>query len=64
MDSSAFFSRRNKYCHNGGMAFAPLARQPLSSVAEPHERARPAGSTIGTMAPTTAPLEVADLQEK
>jgi hypothetical protein len=48
--------RREKCCHNGGMAFAPSSR--------PDATAGSWGSMIGAHGPHRGPLEVAGLQEK
>jgi hypothetical protein len=46
------FLTRDKYCHNGGMAFAH------------HHGVGFTGSTMAIMAPAGGPLKMAGLQEK
>jgi len=55
------FSNREKYCHNGGMAFADLSA--VAPTGRAHARSAGAlGSMMPLAAPYAVPSEVADLQ--
>jgi hypothetical protein len=53
-------SRGEKYCHNGGMAFAPHHRAGYRD--RRRRGARPEGSMNGILAPIPDPQETIDLQ--
>jgi hypothetical protein len=60
MDSSACHTRE-KYCHNGGIAFGPS--QPPSGPDRGSTDRVVGGVMIEVMAPMAAPLKTVDLQE-
>jgi len=65
MVSSAYgiFCSREKYCQKGGMA-SSLARQPLSSLAEPQRRAGERGPRWRSWPPSRDPSETPVCREK